>query len=310
MTGRVVVLGSVNVDLLVTATKLPTPGETVQGHGVTRQLGGKGANQAVAAAKAGATTILVAAVGEDLEGASMVDALRGYGVGVDGVVRVPTPTGIAVVVTTPTDNQIVVAPGANAAVDARLASTITIAPADVCLTQRETSVGAAKALFSLARATGATTILNAAPADEGARELLPLTDVLIVNESEFRWLSGMAEGETLDDIFLAAGVKRMGLADQQVAVVTLGAHGLAIMREGAIARIAGEKVKVVDTTGAGDCFCGYLAAGLARGDRLETAAVEANVAASIAVQSLGAASSAPARSSILAALGVAAAGSP
>ena len=295
--GKVVVLGSVNVDLIVSAVRLPKAGETVEGHGLVRQLGGKGANQAVGAARAGAACTLLAAVGSDAEGVTMTATLQGYGVDVSKMIAVGAPTGTALVATSPHDNQIIVVAGANSKVDAGLEKSVEVMPGDICLTQMETPASAATALFSMAKSAGATTVLNAAPASMAVRELLPLCDILVVNEAELFLLAGADEG--LNDAALLSYRDRMGMSGGQALVATMGADGLAIVRSGTVLRIPGHKVDVIDTTGAGDCFCGYLAAGLARGDDLATAAIEANVAGSIAVQALGAAASIPDRSAVL-----------
>lgn len=302
-TGTVIVLGSVNVDLIVSTPRLPKAGETVAGHSLARQLGGKGANQAVGAAKAGVPCKLLAAVGADAEGAAMMEALQGYGVDISHVTSVDAPTGLALVATSPDDNQIIVVAGANGMVDADLARHVRVEPGDICLTQMETPAVAARTLFGRARATGATTILNAAPASMAAKDLLPLCDILVVNEAELFLLAG-ADGEALQDEALLSYMDRMGIGPGQAMIVTMGADGLAIVRNGSVSHIAAHLIDIVDTTGAGDCFCGYLAAGLARGADLESAAVEANAAASIAVQALGAAGSIPARAAVLERLGL------
>ena len=297
--GKVVVLGSVNVDLIVSTPRLPCAGETVSGISLTRQLGGKGANQAVGAARAGARCILIAAVGQDEDGASMLAALASHGVDTGLVRATSSSTGCALVATSPQDNQIIHIAGANNDVDPALATEADLDPEDVCLAQMETPVAATAALFQRARAAGACTILNAAPASAAARELLPLCDLLIVNESELTLLAGQDSGSLLDDDGLLSSRSRLGLEPRQTLLVTLGADGLAIIGQDTVRRIAGLPAKVVDTTGAGDCFCGYLAAGLAKGIMMEQAAVEANVAASIAVQSFGAAASIPDRATVL-----------
>jgi ribokinase len=299
MTGRVFVLGSVNVDLLASVPRLPSAGETVAGDSLARQLGGKGANQAVAAARAGVAATLLASVGDDVEGTMMIETLKGFGVDVSSINRVSASTGSALVVTSPRDNQIVVIPGANALIDERLATRIDCKPGDIVLTQMETPPTAALALFSRARAAGATTILNAAPMSDAVKALLPLTDILVLNESELELLTATPiDGDATHADFVCA-FSSNGLSAVPTAVVTLGAQGVVVLGREGLLRVPGQPATVVDTTGAGDCFCGYLAAGLARGDELVLAVVEANVAASVAVQSLGAASSAPVRSRIL-----------
>ena len=302
-TGTVVVLGSVNVDLLCSVPRLPNIGETVVGDHVTRQLGGKGANQAVGAARAGARCVLLGAVGDDHDGSAMVDALKSFGVDTSHIRTNAGATGLALVATSREDNQIIVVAGANGTVDAELANSLDIAPGYCCMTQMETPVGAARSLFEQARSAKATTILNAAPATNDALQLLPLCDVLVVNETELFLLADVSDDSSLDDVALLLYFERMALSEDQALVVTMGPQGSAIVSHGAVTRIAGHPATVVDTTGAGDCFCGYLAAGLARGDDLATAAVEANAAASLAVQSLGAAGAIPARSSVLERLG-------
>lgn len=297
--GKVVVLGSVNVDLLVSTPRLPCAGETVSGISLTRQLGGKGANQAVGAARAGARCILIAAVGQDEDGASMIAALASHGVDTRLVRATSSSTGCALVATSPQDNQIIHIAGANNDVDPALATEADLGPEDVCLAQMETPVAATAALFQRARTAGSCTILNAAPASAAARELLPLCDLLIVNESELTLLAGPDSGLLLDDDGLLSSRSRLGLEPRQTLLVTLGADGLAIIGQDTVRRIAGLPAKVIDTTGAGDCFCGYLAAGLAQGIIMEQAAVEANVAASIAVQSFGASASIPDRATVL-----------
>lgn len=293
MAAKVIVLGSINSDLLVSAPRLPHPGETILGLDIEYQLGGKGANQAVASARGGADTVLLGAAGQDDQGEATVSELSRYGVCVKGVERAAAKTGFAVVITSPEDNQILVIPGANGCVDKRIAESATISPGDICLAQLETPVPSTYRFFELARAAGAKTLLNAAPANDAAHELIPLLDILIVNESECRGLAAMAEQDLGLDAVLVDAARRAGLRNHQTMILTLGPAGAAIVTGEVVQRVGGEKVQVVDTTGAGDCFCGYLAAGLAQGISLEPATRRANIAASLAVQSRGAASSVP-----------------
>jgi len=299
--GTVLVLGSINVDLLVSAPRLPLAGETVAGHGISRELGGKGANQAVGAARAGARCRLAAAVGADEDGRAMKAALETFGVDV-GMVRATagSTTGCAIVATSPQDNQIICIAGANATVDESLVAAISIGTNDVCLAQMETPAPATRAFFARAQDAGAQTILNAAPADLAALSLLPLCDVLVVNESELAVLAKRPDLAPDDDAVLLFCTQSLGMRADQILVVTLGSAGLAIVHNQTVRRIAGHRVPVTDTTGAGDCFCGYLAAGLARGDTIERAAAEANRAASLAVQASGAACAIPPREAVLA----------
>jgi len=284
MTGSVVVLGSINVDLLLSVERLPKAGETVLGSGVDRQLGGKGANQAVAAARAGAPCVLIAAVGADEDGGRMIAALAEAGVDVSQVSRVAAPTGLAVVATSSANNQIIVIAGANAELDATQVDAVAVAPGDVCLTQLESPIALVERFLRRAKAAGATTMLNPSPAHEAARALLPLVDVLLVNEHERDLLAPLA------------------LRPDQTLVVTLGEHGVSLARGGETRTVPGRKAEVVDTTGAGDCFAGYLAAALARGADLMDGLAEANAAAALSVQSKGAAPSMPQRADVLRAL--------
>jgi ribokinase len=261
--GSVIVLGSINIDILLQVERLPTAGETVHGVALERQLGGKGANQAVGAARAGAPTMLLAAAGRDDEADRLLARLADFGVGVKHVRRVAAPTGLAVVVTSPLDNQIVVTAGANAEVTADMAAALPVVLGDVCLTQLETPVVAAEALFRSARAKGATTVLNPSPVSREAAVLLPLTDVLVVNESELDLLAGSDTLPADPDRRLLQQAEALGAGRGLCLVVTLGSRGLAVVRDGAVERIAGRPARVVDTTGAGDCFCGYLCAALA-----------------------------------------------
>ena len=294
----VLVLGSINSDLLVRLDRLPKPGETVFGRTSERALGGKGANQAVAAAKAGALTRLLATAGCDAD--DMVAELQRHGVGAEGIARVKTPSGTAIVATAPDNNQIVVIPGANAHIDREGVSAARIGRGDVCLTQMETPAWAAEIFFRKARQAGATTVLNLSPAIEDARRLLELTDLLVVNQSELEWLAGQPVDCQNPVALLAARDRHF---KSRSLVVTLGAEGAAIVNGRQVDYLAGHRVSAVDTTGAGDCFCGYLCAALARGEALNVAAVEASAAAALSVQQTGAARSIPDRHAVLRSLG-------
>jgi ribokinase len=243
---RVCVVGSVNMDLVFAVDTLPAPGATVLASALTRSPGGKGGNQAVAAARAGADVVLVAAVGDDATGAALRAHLQGHGVDLAGVVALPAPSGTAsIVVDAHGENVIVVAPGANAQLE--LTSTRLrdlVAGCEVLLMQLEIPLRTALAAARLARAAGATVMLNASPAgaDPAAlAQLAELTDVVIVNESEAHsW-------------------------DWPVAhlVTTLGARGATHRSAAGEDRAPAPSVDVVDTTGAGDVFAGVLAAGWA-----------------------------------------------
>lgn len=290
--GRVIVLGSINVDLMIQVDRLPCAGETVHSNGLIRQLGGKGANQAVGAARAGAACTLLAAVGNDTDGYAMVAQLQDYGVDTTFIGRTAAPTGCAMVATSAVDNQIIVVGGANETVTPAQIGNMEIRAQDICVAQMETPLAATLAFFEKAKAAGATTLFNPAPASIDALEALPVTDILVVNESELRLLSRTVSDIELSDTEIMTLCRVLGKNVRDI-IVTLGGEGVALAHSDRITRIAAHRVSVVDTTGAGDCFCGYLAAALARGDTLDSSAIEANAAASIAVQALGAASSIP-----------------
>ena len=281
----VVVVGSANVDLVLPVQRIPRPGETVLASGLTRGPGGKGANQAVAAARAGAVTAFVAALGNDDGGALLREALSGSGVDLSLVSSVDAPTGTAIItVDAAGENAITVAPSANATLTLSAAARAAVSQAKIVLSQLEIPFDTVQAA---AEASGYF-ILNAAPAAELSDELLGHVDLLVVNETEAEAVGGPKLSSLLDRV--------------PAAVVTLGAQGAVILTRAADEiRVPGVPVEVVDTTAAGDTFCGVLAATLAarsstgsvtEGD-LTNAVRRANVAASLSVQAAGAISSVP-----------------
>ncbi|MGV1009181.1 MAG: PfkB family carbohydrate kinase [Dermatophilaceae bacterium] len=265
--GRVVVFGSVNVDLVVPVERHPRPGETVLAQGpVERFAGGKGANQAVAAAGAGADVVLVGAVGDDDAGRAYADRLASLGIRARLSRVAGAVTGTAWITVDPAgENAIVVVPGANAQAVAQVED---LRPGDVLLCQLELPVAQVERAVRRAGAVGARVVLNAAPFAAVARDVASLADPLVVNEHEAGALadSGLVPGSLL---------------------VTFGAAGAQWddVRVDAKAVPADE---VVDTTGAGDAFCGALAAALATGADRHTALVRASEAAAEAVRRTGA----------------------
>ncbi|HXQ12068.1 MAG TPA: ribokinase [Caulobacteraceae bacterium] len=299
----VCVIGSLNLDVVCRVERLPRPGETVAGLGVERLPGGKGANQAVAAALCGARTKLIGVVGRDEAGGLMLAAMRDAAVDVGAVAELADhPTGQAFIwVSAAGENSIVVAGGANLALAPHHISAETIAGCGVFLAQLETPVATLEALFSSAPAQTGLRILNAAPAIEEGRRLFALTDILVLNETELaRYAARDAVPERLDDI-TAAARGLLALAGQTI-IVTLGAAGaVAIDAEGLLV-VEGRPSRAVDTTGAGDCFCGVLAARLAAGEALEAAMIWANAAAARSTERLGATPSMPTLADIVTAL--------
>lgn len=279
----VVVVGSANVDLVLMVERIPRPGETVLASGLTRGPGGKGANQAVAAARAGARTTFVAALGDDDGGRLLRDALTEAGVD-QGLVRTSTePTGTAIItVDGAGENAITVAPSANAGLTLDAAAITAIREAAVVLAQLEIPFGTVRA----AAEAGRYTILNAAPAAELDPDLLAHLDLLVVNEHEASIVSAVDGDPSVTGRALLERVPAV--------VVTLGADGALVLRRDADPEhVPGFAVPVIDTTAAGDTFCGVLAASLARGDALPAAVRRANAAASLTVQRAGAIPSIP-----------------
>jgi ribokinase len=292
----VFVLGSINLDAVARVDDLPRPGETVAGKSLELFLGGKGANQAVAAARMGAATRLMGAVGGDDSGAGLKAKLAGYGVQVADVAELQgAPTGQAHVwVADNAENMIVVTAGANAMITPQQVAATPIEGQRVLLCQLETPATAIEALFRAGAAKGALRILNAAPALPQGAALFPLTDILIVNQTELASYAKLdREPVKLEEVSVASR-KLMSRPDQTI-IVTLGAAGAAVVRRDEAFLVEGKKVKAIDTVGAGDCFCGALAATLSQGLDLGEAVELANAAAALSVQKAGAAPSMPSR---------------
>jgi len=292
----VFVLGSINLDAVARVDDLPRPGETVAGTSLELFLGGKGANQAVAAARMGAATRLMGAVGGDDSGKSLKASLAGYGVQVADVLELSgVPTGQAHVwVANNAENMIVVTAGANALVTPQQVGSTPLEGQRVLLCQLETPATAIEALFRTGAAKGALRVLNAAPALPQGAALFPLTDILILNQTELATYAKLdREPVRLEDVSVSAR-KLMSRPDQTI-IVTLGSAGVAAVRRDEAFLVEGKKVKAVDTVGAGDCFCGSLAAALASGMDLREAIELANGAAALSVQKAGAAPSMPSR---------------
>lgn len=293
------VFGSVNVDLLFRVEALPRPGETVLCPGYEVAAGGKGANQATAAARAGAAVRMIGHVGDDGFGQFARAALEAAGVDCTNVVTSRRATGVAVIgVDRAAENQILVASGANRDTGAEQVADADLAPGVTLLCQNEVPPEATSALLERAKARGARTILNLAPAGAVPPRVLSALDVLVVNEVEGRLAAGQSEAADV-----AAFARDLARRHQLTCVVTLGAEGaLAIGPEGG-QRIAALPVEPVDTTGAGDAFVGALAASLDLGDDLGMALRRASVAAGLACTGLGAQTSQPTAAQIAARLG-------
>ena len=289
----IVVFGSINLDLTARVRRLPRAGETQLGFAFSVSAGGKGANQALAARRAGSAVALHGAVGRDTFADSALALLRQDGVDIGGVKSVDAPTGVALIhVDDDGQNTITVVPGANGLVDATSVPLSALGPASVVLMQLETPCAEVTALAKRTRAGGGRVILNAAPAQALSPELLSLVDVLIVNENEAAALGPSSSPLEFATMFAARF--------ETAVVVTLGAHGLVAASRGAQVRLPAPTVAVVDTVGAGDALVGALAAALDRGTPWPRALREGLAAGSLACTRPGAQTALPWREEITA----------
>ena len=292
----VLIVGSLNTDILVRVRCAPTPGETVLGSDAEVQPGGKGANQAVAAARAGASVTFCGATGRDTFAPVPRQALAAAGVNLQHLRELDVPSGVALItISEGGENSITVASGANAHLSAA------DLPADFSgvshlLMQQEIPEETVLAAATRARAAGAQVMLNAAPARALPNELWPLLDLLIVNEHELAQLVGMSVGQE------AAAARTLLARGVGTVIVTLGGRGSLAVTHSGVMRPPAHPALVVDTTGAGDTFCGVLAAWLLGGAGLSDALQAANVAGALACTKLGAQAAMPTRREIEAAL--------
>ncbi|MEU4619110.1 ribokinase [Actinoplanes sp. NPDC023801] len=290
MTTRVVVVGSANMDLVGLAPSLPRPGETVLGDDFVMTPGGKGSNQAIAAALAGAATTFLGAIGSDAFGVTLNARLASAGVDVDLVRTSYGSSGVAVImVDRAGENSILVSPGANRTfVDLSDEERAAVAAADVLLCQQEIPMATVLAALRAGRAAGTRTILNAAPARVLPSGLLEEVDLLVVNETEARAITG---GDEPDVTALLALVPRV--------VLTLSGNGSRYAdRDGTDVHVPAYRVEVADTTAAGDAFTGALAVAWGEGRDLVDAVRWANAAGAACVRRVGASNALPARADI------------
>jgi len=295
----IAVLGSINIDLVVTADRFPRPGETVAGSSCRTEPGGKGANQALAAHRAGAAVHIVGAVGRDIFAKPALSVLEMAGLDTSQVTEVDGATGTAMIlVGEDAENMITVVAGANSSVDEQLAARCveSMNCGDILLLQLEIPSKAVLKALSDARARGVRTILNIAPATEELDEMARQADIIIANETEFAQL---VKREVSSTESVVSALEAYHRTSGQTVVVTLGSKGVVAITDGMTIRAAAHAITAVDTVGAGDTFCGYFAAGLARGDGFERSLQEASVAASLACTRQGAQSAIPQRSEVM-----------
>jgi ribokinase len=296
--GGVIVVGGISIDLVAFADRLPAPGESILGDDFKIILGGKGSNQAVAAALAGTHSTLVSCVGTDVFTDFATDALEDFGVDTAFVGQVEGPTGIAHIrVAASSQNNIVVIPLANFKITkSQVDDAFEKRPnAKVLLTQLEIPWEVNRHAISLAKSQGLTVVLDPAPASNPEPTAWELINIVTPNESEAHSLTGI---EVIDE----QSAKKAGqwFLDQGVenAIITLGGSGVVLVNKQETKMFAAPKVQAVDTTAAGDAFAGYLGALLAEGSSLEEAIEVAVKAASISVTKLGASSSLPTRDQV------------
>jgi ribokinase len=296
MTAHITVVGSLNMDLVARTPRIPQPGETIIGSDFHTVPGGKGANQAVAAARLGVQVSMVGRVGRDTFAGPLLDNLAAAGVDHTFVTQDPeAATGVALIVVDDAgQNSIVVASGANARLtptDVDEAKTA-IAGAETLLLQLESPLETVTRAAEVARAHGVTVILNPAPARSLPAELLSLVDVLIPNESETALLTGLPVGDRAQTEAAAAALLDLGVG---TVILTLGERGALLAREDGAEVFAAFEVTPVDTTAAGDAFVGGFAVALAEGRALAEAVRWGNATGALATTKLGAQSSLPTR---------------
>ena len=282
----IVVVGSINLDLIVNVERLPAPGETVLGSTFTTAPGGKGANQALAARRAGASVRMVGAVGGDAFAEEALALLNEAEVDLSTVKKTDTTTGTAhILVAADGENVIAVVPAANALVLPNDLGDGLFSNGDHVLLQQEIPVETASATLGAARAAGAVSVLNTAPFQATTAPLLPRADYIVANETEFDLYAdalGIDAGDR--EIRMRAFVEKTG----GVLIVTLGGDGVLAVTPDEAFKVPAQQITPVDTVGAGDTFCGYLAAGLDAGLSLADALRKAATAGSLACLKPGA----------------------
>lgn len=286
------------MDIVITTTRMPKIGETIIGEQIDYFVGGKGANQAVAASRYGASARFLGKIGEDTFGEKVLQHLSREALDLSAVSREKNMfTGIASIFKLAEDNCITVVPGANGLIDeVYVQQTISeLSQGDILLTQLEIPVEVIKQALILAKKKGVLTILNPAPYNEIVPELLPYIDILTPNETEFAALIGK-EAILEDEIEQVIADWQKNYATR--IVVTRGSKGVTFVEKSQVVTIPSNKVSVIDTTGAGDTFNGILAAALGEGADFYEAVSMANNGASLSVQKLGAQTGMPLKSEI------------
>ena len=294
MSGNIVVVGSTNADMIIQLKKIPKPGETVVGGKFSSAAGGKGANQAVAAARAGSAVTFISRIGNDMFGDTSLKGFINDGINVSNIIRDSVEaSGVAFIfVDENGENSIAVASGANAKMSSNdiLNKKDVVAGADILLMQLEIPLEAIETAAQIAFDNNVNIILNPAPAQFLSDELLQKISIITPNETEAEILTGVVinnetDAEKASQILLDKGVK--------AAIITLGAKGAYVYTSAYKGHVPSYKVKAIDTTAAGDVFNGALAVALSKGKEIKDAVNFANAAAALSVTKLGAQPSAP-----------------
>jgi len=295
---KILVLGSLNMDLVTNVKVTPKVGETIIGNGFSEIPGGKGANQAVAIGRLGGDVAMFGRVGDDNFGSDLIEALKGSHVKSDNVEKVKgAPTGTALImVNDDGDNSIVVIPGANFELKPEAISENQFTGFDYLLAQLETPMDTIEKAFAGAKTAGLQTVLNPAPAQTLSKELISNVDILIPNETEFELLTGFSP-ETENG--LDAGTTLLFEQGVKALIITLGKNGaLYISNSGERLHVNGYTVKAIDTTAAGDSFIGGLLTSLSKGENIKTAMEFAMKVGAVTVTKHGAQSSLPTQKEI------------
>lgn len=292
---KILVFGSSNTDMIVKSASMPLPGETVLGGEFTMSPGGKGANQAVAAKRLGGDVSFICKIGRDLFGDDALRHYRAEGIDVSGVLRSDKPSGIAVImVDHGAENSIVVASGANLDIDAAdlRAAGPALRSCDILLMQLEIPVPAVLEAARIAHASGAFVVLNPAPYVELPEEMFHYVSLLIPNETELASFSGMPVRDIPTAVAAAGVLFAKGVGKM---IVTMGGKGSLILDGGAPQFIPARRIRAVDTTGAGDTYCGALCVAIAEGKSLREAAEFASAVSALSVTKMGAQTAMPGR---------------
>jgi len=288
---NIIVIGSLNADLVVRAPRFPAPGETISGEDLAIIPGGKGANQAVAAARLGASVAMLGRVGDDSFGPTLTQNLRQNNVDTKHVLTDPAATGTAIIVVDSNgQNSIVLSPGANGQVTPQDINSISFQTVDMLLLQFEIPLETVIHAASRARQNGLRVILNPAPAQPIPDSLLADVDILVPNESELELLTGMP---VMNADSAERAARRLLAKGVQTVIVTLGSNGALLVTEENTIHIPAFKIDAVDTTAAGDAFIGGLATALQKGQTLEAAVRYGNACGALAATKYGAQPSLP-----------------